>query len=739
MEDLKMKNKLFATLLSSFLFISASAQIINVPGDEPSIQAGIIAATDGDTVLVADGIYYENIRFLGKAITVASEFIWYGGDTSHIANTIIDGSQGTVPDSSATVMFIHDEDTTSIISGFTIRKGTGVLWQGQKKCGGGIFICNAGAKILDNKIIDNHIFHDQKAGGAGIGCQREGSNYWVVIRNNTISNNSSTVDPITSSSAYGGGIYSSASAIISNNDIKNNSCINSGNFTDAYADGGGIEIEHKLGSNPPTIAEISNNNISNNNIEGYKCFGGGIAVYYASVNITNNSIRNNKISPTTDKWYGAGVYCKTPIGMTLIRGNEFSFNSGPVAPVGAGGGLCLWDADQTSIVVNANRFHHNTAYHGGGVFERSSYNIYLSNNIFNGNITYMGGGIGMFHPAKKSGSSLSEAKDFHPQIMNNTFYSDSANSDGGAIRFEGVMNAPEIVNCIFWENTAASGKDIQNFSSLPVIVSYSDLATNTIAGQWTGEGNIYADPQFMPLDQFCHLSESSPCRDTGIVSFQAPLFDYDGDSRPDPVFALMDMGADEYYEIPAAPVAMDPIEVGYDYFIASWQKSLWAQRYYLDVAMDENFNTILPAYNNFDVGIDTMHMVENLDTGLFYYYRVKAYNGSGVSPNSNTITVDLLNVGINEGINPISGLRIHIYPNPFLSSMTIKYEPAKPGNVIITVFNHLGQQMERIDQGYFQSEKKQYVWNASGLPSGIYFVQVRARQEMATRKVIKMR
>ena len=735
MEDLKMKIKLFTTLLLSFLFISANTQIIYVPGDEPSIQAGIIVATDGDTVLVAEGIYYENIRFLGKAITVASEFI-NDGDTSHISNTIIDGSQGTVPDSSATVMFIHDEDTTSIISGFTIRGGTGVLWQGQKKCGGGIFICNAGAKILDNKIIDNHIFHDQKASGAGIGCQREGSNYWVVIRNNTISNNSSTVNPITSSSAYGGGIFSSASAIISNNNIKNNSCINSGNFTDAYADGGGIEIEHKLGSNPPTIAEISNNNISNNNIEGYKCFGGGIAVYYASVNITNNSIRNNKISPTTDKWYGAGVYCKTPIGMTLIRGNEFVSNSGPDAPVGAGGGLCLWDADQTRIVVNANRFHQNTAYHGGGVYERSSYNIYISNNIFNGNITSRGGGIGMYHPAKKSGSSLSIAKDFHPRIMNNTFYSNSASNDGGAIRFEGAVDAPEIVNCIFWENTATSGRDIQNSSSLPVTVSYSDLVTNYIVGQWTGEGNIYADPQFWALDPLCHLTESSPCRDTGVMSLQISLFDYDGDSRPDPVFAIVDMGADEYYEIPTAPLAMDPIEVGHDYFIATWHKSLWAQGYYLDVAFDEEFNVFFSVYNNYDMGNDTVHLVENLEPGLLYYYRVRAYNGSGLSPNSDTITV--LSVDIIEGINPVSGLRIYTYPNPFSSSMTIKYEHTKPGILSIKIFNHLGQQIESIDQGNLQSGKQQYIWNASGLPSGIYFVQVRAGTEVGMRKIIKM-
>jgi len=51
----------------------APAVTIHVPSAEPTIQAGINEAVDGDIVLVAPGTYVENIDFDYKAIEVRSE------------------------------------------------------------------------------------------------------------------------------------------------------------------------------------------------------------------------------------------------------------------------------------------------------------------------------------------------------------------------------------------------------------------------------------------------------------------------------------------------------------------------------------------------------------------------------------------------------------------------------------------------------------------------------------------
>ena len=73
----------FAFILYSYSTLDADT--INIPADYPTIQEGIDAAVNGDTVLVAPGTYVENIDFIGKAITVTSK---HGASV-----TTIDGNQ----------------------------------------------------------------------------------------------------------------------------------------------------------------------------------------------------------------------------------------------------------------------------------------------------------------------------------------------------------------------------------------------------------------------------------------------------------------------------------------------------------------------------------------------------------------------------------------------------------------------------------------------------------------------
>ena len=112
-----------------------------------TIQTGIDAASDGDTVLVHNGQYIENIIFdnsqTGKNIVIGSLFL-IDQDTSHIGATILDGGN------SSRVFDIIRADTTTHITGFTITNGNGGGWGGGGiRCG----LATPASPYLSNLII----------------------------------------------------------------------------------------------------------------------------------------------------------------------------------------------------------------------------------------------------------------------------------------------------------------------------------------------------------------------------------------------------------------------------------------------------------------------------------------------------------------------------------------------------------------------------------------------------------
>jgi len=74
-------------------------------------------------------------------------------------------------------------------------------------------------------------------------------------------------------------------------------------------------------------------------------------------------------------------------------------------------------------------------------------------------------------------------------------------------------------------------------------------------------------------------------------------------------------------------------------FTAKWHSVGGATGYRLDVATDPAFVNYVPGYQNLDVGNVTSRNVTGLTPNTNYYYRLRAYNGNGTSPNSNVIKV----------------------------------------------------------------------------------------------------
>ena len=681
-----MKTKLFFSAMLICLAVFSYGQIIHVPADQATIQAGINEASDGDTVLVSEGTYFENIRFMGKAITVASEYIM-DADTNHINNTIIDGSQATEPDSASTVMFINGEDTTSIINGFTIKGGGGLvnITTYSFKFGGGIACFDAGAKIVNNKIIENLVTHSfHSCGGAGIGSYLTTDGNWIVITDNTISNNISIAN---SFSAYGGGISLMSNAIIKNNTIEQNTCNNTG----MQADGGGIEIWQESG--PALTVYIIDNTIRYNTVDGTTYgYGAGIKIIDGPVvNIMNNIIENNSCNASYS--YGGGIYIENS-GKSVISNNEINENKLFAENFALGGGICIEYATDT-IVINKNMISNNYSNgiafgggggigifdaifevvylesnylknnyalnKGGGLFTYNTYGVQIANNVFLENeAVNVGGAIffrqnlgkneneesRMFFTDRSTFNGTQNRDDnFHPIIVNNNFISNHAN-EGGAIGTDHEIETPIIFNSIFWNNTASNGMDIHNQSNLDMLVYNNNIDTTMIISPWLGKDNINVDPEF--VNDSYHLSWSSYCANAGIDSLEVngiwywcPVTDIDGDERP-----------------------------------------------YLNTRSD--------------IGVDETRFV------------------SGIASN-----------------NVLENLALRTFPNPFTTSTTIEYEINQTETVSITFYNQFGKQLDEIKMKQTQG-KHQFSWNAEHMPAGIYYCVLKTKYGIQATKMIKL-
>lgn len=102
-----------------FTSLTLVAEIINVPSDYIIIQDAINASNDGDTVLVAPGVYEQQIFISGKNITLSSLFL-LTNDSAYIDSTIL--SYGL---NNRNTIYCYGLDSNSVISGFTF--GSDVL------------------------------------------------------------------------------------------------------------------------------------------------------------------------------------------------------------------------------------------------------------------------------------------------------------------------------------------------------------------------------------------------------------------------------------------------------------------------------------------------------------------------------------------------------------------------------------------------------------------------------------
>ncbi|MEL7533611.1 MAG: right-handed parallel beta-helix repeat-containing protein, partial [Bacteroidota bacterium] len=241
---------------------STFAATIQVPADQPTINAAMIAANNGDTILVANGTY-NGPFVINKAVVLTSEYI-NSNNQLDIQNTVLQmAGAGTVVTIDAVA------GNTNRLIGFRI-------------IGGAVGVDNsADGGIRDNQIINNPIGIEiqNNAGGTlednifllnNIAGIRVGDAQNVLIDDNFFQQNGDAIQWIGDGSGtianndignqFGVGIFLSGlpQLSIEANDINNN-----------QSDGIRIQLSNATVAGTPDFS-IRNNEIHNNPQDGIK-------------------------------------------------------------------------------------------------------------------------------------------------------------------------------------------------------------------------------------------------------------------------------------------------------------------------------------------------------------------------------------------------------------------------------------------------------------------------------------
>ncbi|MEE9441370.1 MAG: T9SS type A sorting domain-containing protein [candidate division Zixibacteria bacterium] len=760
-----MKTRLSLGILYTFAFwvliLSGVAQsdIILVPAQRTTIQIGINAASEGDTVLVAPGIYSgpgnSRLDFLGKRILVTSE----GG--SELTTILTTGE-------SRSVTFDSGEDSLSILDGFTVSGGYEINFDWSqpfrggilcidtspliRNCiirdcyaeeGGGLFL-SGGAPRIENCLIENN--KASHRGGAIMAlCER------LTIVNSTITKNRvKTTEQ--GRLASGGGIKNLGNLFLKNCNISGNRVTHDSGLPSmddfALAQGGGIysllgrvEIDsciiarNSAGTGAGLVcgladATISFTKIFNNTSSVYA----GIAFisgFQNPLDVRNSTFACNysardlcdgiailsspsfvKAEKTTEKNFELGNYSAGGI----VKNNLFAFNSS--TPVYND------DAAYTLDISFNNIWHTVSGPDYGGVFTDLT--------GIDGNISY----DPMFCSVSDSGLDI----DAYSPCADGGELGEAIGA--GQVLCDLYAAGPQRISVKLNEDTPAGNQAILDntlnqlrpWDSLHIASDNSTVLIENLSIDfpiYVFGGGKYRDSSFVLSKDFSLQNRPTVTISDFAILRNVWIDGYHGDGL------LLGYNAINFSNSPTIIDSSYLTAFESDAALAIFEASPLIRNCEITNGISAIGNGDVIASNNFwecpdIICIDSLLQYDS----LFYTGTIFVEPFLTQSPTS---AEDLVNNNL-----PHKIVLSQNYPNPFNASTKIEFTIHRAGHVELFIFDILGRRVANIIYKHLPAGSHQVIWsgkNDSGndSPSGIYIYRLKLNNQTEIKKLILLK
>jgi len=709
--------------------------------DASQLQTAITSSTSGGQVWVAAGTYTPtNYAYVGtvlstdprdRVFSMKRGVSIYGGfagaesninqrafnpDGTLVNKTILSGDINgddieDVNDPSYTtkkadnayhVVMIADGTVAvaaSTMDGFTIRGGY------------------ANGTGTTGSVSGSSLLFDRSQGG-GI-TLRGGGAYNVVYRNLLIENNVSL-----DAAQGGGGIYfyatSSNAIVIEKVNFKNNR---------ASYRGGAIYINRVSGTSD---FNISDSDFQENQADANS----GGAIYYAGSTTTLGIVRST-FKKNTSNNAGGAVYVAS--GILNIANTIFDQNSSDASH---GGAIGFFSSGETMTIKSA-KFLNNTSYRWGGavylVYGTGQIysSVFYNNEAKSGDDTATGGGGAIF--LGNGASPLSKLT-----VVNNTFYSNNAVNQGGAISFNTSVDytSLELYNNIFNGNTAALGNDMRNSGGGVVMLKNNLLQANpTNVSSTIKVGNIYnaspsplfastnlADGNFLwPLENGVSVDAGTDKNkdDNNLYTNIAAETDLLGNPRSNGI--TIDLGAIEWLTVLPVTISSFKAILANGRTQLTWKVGIENNVNHYEVERSQNGTDFVKVAEVSANGLVAYSATDNNPSFGYNYYRLVTIDNDG----SRRVYAQIQTVKVSS----LSVENVKIYPNPVKgNTINVALNSNAIGKYSYKLVNTAGAVVEQGSVNYNGADSISIVSNVS---AGMYVLYLENGNSTIKTKLVK--